>query len=66
MVETRNGIFPDSYEELLRLPGIGPYTASAIAGFAYNLPLSCYGWKCHPFDDQNFWNNYHFIRHNKY
>ncbi|MBK8854993.1 MAG: A/G-specific adenine glycosylase [Saprospiraceae bacterium] len=38
LVETRNGIFPDSYEELLRLPGIGPYTASAIAGFAYNLP----------------------------
>jgi A/G-specific adenine glycosylase len=27
---------PKSYEELLKLPGIGPYTASAICAFAYN------------------------------
>lgn len=34
----RNGQFPNSYEGLLELPGIGPYTAAAIASFAWNLP----------------------------
>lgn len=29
------GIMPDSYEELLKLPGIGSYTAGAIASIAY-------------------------------
>ena len=33
-----NGIFPDTYEEILSLKGIGPYTAAAIASFAFNLP----------------------------
>jgi A/G-specific adenine glycosylase len=33
-----NGKFPSSYEKILELPGIGPYTASAIASFAFNLP----------------------------
>ncbi len=33
-----NGRFPDTYEGLLQLKGIGPYTASAIASFAYRLP----------------------------
>jgi len=32
------GQFPSTYEDLLALPGIGPYTASAIASFAYDLP----------------------------
>lgn len=32
------GKFPASYDELLRLPGVGPYTAAAIASFAWNLP----------------------------
>ena len=31
-----NGKFPDSYSELIKLKGIGPYTAAAIASFAYN------------------------------
>ena len=31
-----NGSFPTSYAELLKLKGIGPYTAAAIASFAYN------------------------------
>ena len=31
-------VFPDSYEGLLKLKGIGPYTAAAISSFAYNLP----------------------------
>ncbi|MCE2682027.1 MAG: NUDIX domain-containing protein [Cryomorphaceae bacterium] len=30
-----NGIFPASYDELLQLKGIGPYTAAAIASFSY-------------------------------
>lgn len=34
------GIFPNTYEELLSLKGIGPYTAAAIASFAFNLPYA--------------------------
>jgi A/G-specific adenine glycosylase len=33
-----NGNFPDSYEAIKALKGIGPYTASAISSFAFNLP----------------------------
>ena len=33
-----NGIFPASYDEIIRLKGIGPYTAAAIASFAFGLP----------------------------
>jgi len=32
------GKFPDRYEDILALKGIGPYTAAAIASFAYDLP----------------------------
>lgn len=32
------GKFPDTYEDILTLKGIGPYTAAAIASFAYGLP----------------------------
>jgi len=32
------GRFPGNYQELLNLPGIGPYTAGAIASFAFNIP----------------------------
>ena len=31
-----NGIFPDNYNDLLKLKGVGEYTAAAIASFAYN------------------------------
>ena len=34
------GIFPNNYEELLQLKGVGPYTAAAIASFSYNLPYA--------------------------
>ena len=34
--EKYNGIMPKSYQELLELPGIGEYTAGAIASIAYN------------------------------
>ena len=29
---------PTGYEVLLGLPGVGPYTASAVCAFAYNVP----------------------------
>lgn len=32
------GVFPNNYKALLQLPGIGKYTAAAIASFAYDLP----------------------------
>ncbi|HET8753426.1 MAG TPA: A/G-specific adenine glycosylase [Salinimicrobium sp.] len=35
-----NGIFPDSYKELIKLKGIGDYTASAIASFSFNEPAA--------------------------
>lgn len=38
VVTEYNGRFPKTYEELQKLPGIGPYTAAAIATFAYNQP----------------------------
>jgi len=31
-----NGIFPDNYNDLLQLKGVGDYTAAAIASFSYN------------------------------
>jgi len=39
ITESHKGIFPESYDELLKLPGIGPYTAAAICAFAYNQPV---------------------------
>ncbi|MGM0421665.1 MAG: A/G-specific adenine glycosylase [Pseudomonadota bacterium] len=33
------GRFPDSVENLMKLPGIGPYTAAAIASIAFNQPV---------------------------
>lgn len=35
LVERHGGEVPDSYDDLRALPGIGDYTASAIASFAY-------------------------------
>ena len=36
VMENHNGVFPNSYEELLKLKGIGTYTAAAIASFSSN------------------------------
>lgn len=36
-----NGKFPKTHKELLALPGIGPYTASAVMAFAYNEKSYC-------------------------
>jgi A/G-specific adenine glycosylase len=33
-----DGIFPKEYEKVLKLKGIGEYTAAAIVSFAWNLP----------------------------
>jgi len=32
------GVFPDTHAALLSLPGIGPYTASAVAAIAFDAP----------------------------
>jgi A/G-specific adenine glycosylase len=37
VVEEREGIIPRDPVELRRLPGVGPYTAGAVACFAYEL-----------------------------
>jgi A/G-specific adenine glycosylase len=34
------GRFPDSIEQLLKLPGVGPYTAGAIAAIAFDRPFA--------------------------
>jgi A/G-specific adenine glycosylase len=33
------GIFPEKYEDILRLKGIGTYTAAAIVSFAFDQPV---------------------------
>ncbi|MCD8404088.1 A/G-specific adenine glycosylase [Tenacibaculum dicentrarchi] len=35
-----NGVFPNTYKELLKLKGIGDYTASAIASVCYDEPVA--------------------------
>jgi A/G-specific adenine glycosylase len=32
------GAFPESYDEILQLPGIGPYTAAAVASICFGSP----------------------------
>ncbi len=38
IVERYPNSFPNTYEEILALKGVGPYTAAAIASFAFDLP----------------------------
>lgn len=40
IVNEHKGKFPTDYESILKLKGIGAYTAAAIASFAYNLPYA--------------------------
>lgn len=35
-----NGVFPQTYPEVLALKGVGEYTAAAICSFAYNMPYA--------------------------
>jgi A/G-specific adenine glycosylase len=38
IVEEYGGEIPASYDSLLRLPGVGPYTAGAVASIAFGIP----------------------------
>jgi A/G-specific adenine glycosylase len=38
LADRHDGAVPDSYDALLALPGIGPYTAAAVATFAFGQP----------------------------
>ncbi len=40
IVEKLNGEFPKTYNDLLKLKGVGDYTASAIASICYNEPMA--------------------------
>ncbi|OSP55074.1 A/G-specific adenine glycosylase [Pseudoruegeria sp. SK021] len=40
VVQSFDGVFPADRDLLLTLPGIGPYTASAIASIAFDLPAT--------------------------
>ena len=40
IVNNYQGVFPKSYKELLKLKGVGEYTAAAIASFCYNEPVA--------------------------
>ncbi len=39
IVSDYEAIFPESYTELIKLPGIGPYTAAAIASICFKEPI---------------------------
>ncbi len=39
IVDEYSGLFPSSEKELRKLPGIGPYTAGAIASIAFDEPV---------------------------
>lgn len=39
ILEEYGGVLPASYDALLSLPGVGSYTAGAIASIAYNIPV---------------------------
>lgn len=38
VTEEMDGVFPDNYKDLLKLKGVGEYTASAIASICFNEP----------------------------
>lgn len=38
IVTEYGGVFPKAHDQILALPGIGPYTAGAIASIAFNAP----------------------------
>ncbi|MBA4196928.1 MAG: A/G-specific adenine glycosylase [Chitinophaga sp.] len=40
IVQDYKGKFPEDYDTIVALKGIGPYTAAAIASFAFNLPYA--------------------------
>jgi A/G-specific adenine glycosylase len=40
IVDEFNGVFPSNFHDLLKLKGVGEYTAAAIASFAYDEPVA--------------------------
>jgi len=38
IAKKRNGGFPTTYQDILKLKGVGTYTAAAISSFCYELP----------------------------
>lgn len=38
VVADHDGVFPGTYDDLIKLPGVGPYTASAVAAIAFDQP----------------------------
>lgn len=41
ITEQHRGVFPQELDQLLRIKGIGAYTAAAIRNFAFGLPTVC-------------------------
>ena len=41
IVEQLHSYFPQSYQEWLKIPGCGPYTAAAIASICHNEKVAC-------------------------
>ncbi len=50
VAERHGGRFPSSPEELVRLPGIGRYTAGAVASFAFGLDAAIPPGRGYPFN----------------
>lgn len=40
IMDTYGGVFPRDYKDVLKLKGVGEYTAAAIVSFAYNEPYA--------------------------
>lgn len=41
IMEAHNGVFPADPEQIRALPGIGPYTAAAVASIAFGARVAC-------------------------
>jgi A/G-specific adenine glycosylase len=41
IMDKHEGVFPEKYDSIIQLKGVGKYTAAAIASFAYGLPYAC-------------------------
>lgn len=69
LIDAGQDHLPEDYEALVKLPGIGPYTAAAIASIAHGQPVPvldanvkrlCQRWGCHEAwtrDVESFWMN---------
>jgi len=40
VMDQYDGVFPSTYEDILKLKGVGPYTTAAIASFCFDLPYA--------------------------